>query len=108
MEQREVNAIVRSEVLERVEKRLSELRVKGLNVTHVKGYGEYKNFFSRSWFVQYARIQIYTEKSRASEIAQAIIESGHTGAPGDGIVAILPVENIFRIRSKAEAKIDEI
>ena len=39
-----VTAIIRCEVLEKVEQRLQELGVSGISVTRVKGYGDYANF----------------------------------------------------------------
>jgi nitrogen regulatory protein PII len=36
------------------------------------------------------------------------MEVAHTGTHGDGIICILPVEKIFRIRTKSEVKPDEI
>ncbi|HUU60172.1 MAG TPA: P-II family nitrogen regulator [Phycisphaerae bacterium] len=41
-------------------------------------------------------------------MARAIIETAHTGKAGDGFIAVLPVEKVYRIRRKAEARIDEI
>ena len=108
MELRKVNAIIRSDLLEEVEERLKDMLVKGLSVSHVKGYGEYANFLTHDWQVRHARIEIFTEKNRAEQIAQAIIETAHTGMERDGIVVILPVEKVFRIRTKAEAQPDEI
>lgn len=46
MDFRKVNAIIRSDALEKVEQRLHELGVPGISVTRVKGYGEYKNFYT--------------------------------------------------------------
>jgi nitrogen regulatory protein PII len=36
------------------------------------------------------------------------MQEAYSGIAGDGIVAVVPVENIYRIRSKAEAKPGEI
>ena len=108
MELRKVTAIIRTEVLEKVEKRLRGMGVKGISVTRVKGYGEYANFFSRDWLVTHARIEIFSEKGKAEKAAAVIMEAAHSGVPGDGIVVILPVEKIFRIRSQSEANPDEI
>lgn len=108
MELRKVTAIIRSEALENVEKRLQEVGVKGISVTRVKGYGEYADFFARDWLVTHVRIEIFTEKAKAEEVAAAIMGTAHTGLPGDGIVVILPVEKIFRIRSQSEVRPDEV
>ncbi|MCR4281348.1 MAG: P-II family nitrogen regulator [Candidatus Kaiserbacteria bacterium] len=67
----------------------------------------YANLFSRDWCVTHARVEIYCEASRVEEIAQAVMDTAHTGAAGDGIVAIIPVEKMYRIRGKTEAKKEE-
>lgn len=108
MELRKVTAIIRSDALDRVEERLQNLGVKGLTVTNVKGFGEYANFFTHTWLVTHSRIEIFTEKNRAEHIADVIMQAAHTGGAGDGIVVILPVERIFRVRTKAEAMPEEI
>jgi nitrogen regulatory protein P-II 1 len=104
MELRKVNAIIRSRLLEDVEERLKNIGIKGLTVTRVKGYGESKSIWAEDWLGTHARIEIFAEKSKAEKIATAIMEVAHTGGPGDGIICILPVEKIFRIRTKSEVK----
>lgn len=101
MELKKIVAIVQTHVLENVEGRLVDMGVKGISVSRVKGYGEYANFLNPDWFVTHARIEIFTEKSRVDEIVAAILEIAHTGASGDGIVAVLPVEKLYRIRTKS-------
>ncbi len=105
---RKVTAIVRVEVLERVEGRLQDLRVPGITVTKVKGYGEYENFFARDWMTEHARIEIFLRRERADEVARTIVDAAHTGVAGDGIVVVLPVESIYRIRSREVASSDEL
>lgn len=108
MKLRKVTAIIRSERLEQVEKRLQEEGVNGLSVTKVKGYGEYANFFTRDWMVTHARVEIFTDEKNAERIAHAIMDAAHVGGGGDGIVALLPVEKVYRIRSKREAEPGEL
>jgi nitrogen regulatory protein P-II 1 len=108
MELRTITAIIRSRLLEDVEERLKKIGIKGLTVTRVKGYGESKSIWADDWLGTHARIEIFTEKAKAEKIAAAIIEVAHTGGAGDGIVCILPVEKIFRIRTKSEIRSDEI
>jgi len=104
---RKVTAIIRSDVLEKVETRLQEFGVRGVSVSKVKGYGEYANLYTRDWFTSHARIEIFTTAEHAEQIAVAIMEAAHLGQAGDGIVAIAPVEKLYRIRSRAEASADE-
>ena len=108
MEYAKITAIIRTSKLEKVEKRLQEIGVKGVSISHVKGYGEYANFFSRDWMVTHIRIEIFSSVSRVEEIAQAIMETAHSGLAGDGIIVSIPVERIYRIRTKTEATAEEI
>jgi len=102
MEMRKVTAIVRGSMLEKVEARLEKLGVHGCSITKVKGSGEYADFYTRDHLTEHARIEIFTEMERAEEIARAIMDAAHVGQPGDGIVAILPVEKFYHIRTKSE------
>jgi nitrogen regulatory protein P-II 1 len=103
-----VTAIIRSEALEKVEQRLQELGVHGISVTRVTGYGEYANFYSADCMTAHARIEIFTSAQRAEIIAQAIMDAAHSGVAGDGIVAVLPVNQVYRIRHRAAVQPDEL
>ncbi len=102
MNYRKVTAIFRIDLLEKVETRLQELGIEGLTVTKVKGYGEYADFYAKDWLSSYARIEIFLEKDKAEVTAQAIMDAASLDLAGDGIVAILPVEKLYRIRTKSE------
>lgn len=98
---KKITAIIRKGRLEAVEHALQELGIPGITVTRVKGYGEYADFFSNNWMVSHARIEIFIRAERAEEVANAILEAAHTGLAGDGIVAVLPVETVRRVRTGA-------
>ncbi len=102
MELRLVVGIIRPGALEPVEKRLQEIGVRGLTVIRAKGYGAYANFFARDWLVDQVKLEIYVEQDRADSVARAILDAAHTGSPGDGIVAILPVDKVYNIRTRSE------
>ncbi len=104
MELKKVVAIVRGTVLEDVEERLRQLGIKGISVSHIKGYGEYANLFTADRMTAHAKIEIFSKQSAVDDIVAAIIETAHRGIAGDGIVAIQPVEKLYRIRTKAEPK----
>lgn len=108
MELKKIVAIVRTQVLGDVEDRLVSMRVKGICVTRIKGYGEFEVFSHPEWRFTHARIEIYSEQSMVDLIVEAILDSAHLGVPGDGIVAVMPVEQLYRIRSKSEITAEEI
>jgi len=108
MEFRKITAIVRNGLLNKVEERLRTIGVKGISVTRVKGFGDYANFFRNDLHSSHARIEIFTSKEEVKKIVDAIMDYAHTGYPGDGIIAILPVEEIFRIKDRSTAETGEI
>lgn len=101
MELRLVVGIIRPRALEAVEKRLQDIGVRGLTVIRSKGYGAQANFFARDWLVDQVKLEIYVEEERAESVAAAIMEAAHTGSGGDGIVAILPVDKVYNIRTRS-------
>ena len=105
---RYVIAVVRADALEAVEQSLMKIGVRGLTVIKVKGLGKHANFFSRDWLTEEAKIEIVTEESKVETITRAIMDAAHTGDPGDGIVSVLPVEKLYRIRTRSEALPGEV
>jgi len=101
MEYCKVIAIIRPDRLENVEQALQSLAVPGISVSRVKGYGEYRDFYERDWMSDHVRIEIFALQSWARAIAEAVMGAAHTGLPGDGIVAIQPVETVFHIERRA-------
>ncbi len=96
-----VTAIIRGEKVKKIEEHLIEHGACGMTVTQVKGCGEWMDFFKNDWMVTHARIEIFTSAAKADDIAQVIMDVAHTGEVGDGIIAILPVQKLFRIRNKS-------
>jgi nitrogen regulatory protein P-II 1 len=106
MEFVKVTAIIRPSVLEKVENALQELHVPGVSVAKVKGYGEYANFYTSDWMVAHVRVEVFIGQHRAEAIAEAIMEAAHTGLEGDGIVAVMPVESVYHIRTREKCRYD--
>ena len=103
-----VIAIIRRGQLERVEKGLREIGVRGINVSKVKGYGEYHNFFTADWMMESVRLEIFTRNERVDAILATILETGHTGSPGDGVVVVYPIERFANIRLRSDVTPDNI
>jgi len=104
MQFRKVTAVIPRESLEQVERALREIGVPAITVTQAKGYGEHKNFFAHDWKVGTARLEIFTTCDEAEPIALAIMNAAHSEIEGTaGIVAILPVQQLYHIRTRAPA-----
>jgi nitrogen regulatory protein P-II 1 len=105
MEMALVVAIVRREKLGAVEKKLHEIGVRGITVIKAHGFGEHSlphDILGRPLMMDQAKLEIYVGGEQAEEVAAAIMRGAHTGASGDGIVAILPVQRIFSIRTQSD------
>lgn len=89
--------------LDSVERSLRAIGVRGITVSRVRGWGEYGNTLVPDSKVDEVRIEVFVERDRAEAVARAVIEACHSGLTGDGIVAILPVDKVFSIRTRAEA-----
>lgn len=108
MELSVVIAIIRRNVLEKVEQGLREMGVRSITVSKVKGYGNYHNFFAQDWMVESVRLEIVTRKDKVDTIAAAIMKTAHTDSPGDGVVVVYPIEKFFNIRLRSEATPDQV
>lgn len=104
MKYRKVTAIVTVEKMDAVERALIKLGVPGISVSQVRGFGEYQDFYKPDLMCRHMRLEIFCRSEEADAIARCIMDAAHTGISGDGIVAILPVEHLYCIRTKDEPK----
>jgi len=102
MAMRKITAIFQESMLDSVESALREKGVGGFTVTSVKGCGEYKNFYTQDQTSYHARIEIYIEAEQAEDVAESMMKAAHIGVEGDGIVAISPVQSLYRIRTQSK------
>lgn len=106
MKYRKITAIVRRDVCEEVQAQLQTLGVAGFSLTQVKGYGEYADLYNEGGLTCHARLEIFTEAERAVSVVDAVMAAAHVGLAGDGIIAVLPVESLYRIRTRAPVATD--
>jgi len=102
-----ITAIFPRDRLEAVEEKLRRIGVERVDVSKVRGYGEYRNFYARDWMVDEVRLDTFTRADEVAAITSAIMDAAHTGEPGDGIVAVVPIEKFYLIRTRSEATSDE-
>lgn len=98
-----VTAIIRPLDLEEVEAALHRIGVPGLTVTEALGFGSYKNTLWKDWKVRQVRLEVYVPKGQEDEIVAAIVDVVYSGNPGDGVVAVEPVDRFIEIRREKEA-----
>jgi len=103
---KKVEAIIKPFKLDDVKEGLSNLGVKGLTVTEVKGFGRqkghkevYRGAEYQVDFVSKIKIEVVMEASLVPDAIKVIQEKARTGQIGDGKIFVLPVEEVIRIRT---------
>ena len=102
MKFRKITAVFPSLALDKVEKELIGVGVAGMTISKTHGFGEYRNYYARDSITDCVRVEIYTEVDKANEIVKTIARTVHHGLDSDGIIAVLPVEDVLHIRDFSE------
>ena len=98
MEYRKITAIISASCLPALEEALRREATIEVAITRVKGYGDYKNFYDPEWISTQARVEVFAALADVSRIAETIMGAAFAGLDSDGIVAVLPVEALYRVR----------
>lgn len=108
---KKIEAIIKPFKLDDVKQGLTDLGVKGMTVTEVKGFGRqrghkevYRGAEYEIDFVSKIKIEIVMDSSLVPQAVQVIQEKARTGDIGDGKIFILPVEEAVRIRTGESGK----
>ena len=97
---KKIEAIVRRDKFEDVYKVLEKSGVGGITVSEARGFGHHRNGLNDKM-----KFEIYADEFQVDKIVEAIRKAARTGSTGDGKIAILPLENIIRIRTAEEGAI---
>jgi len=98
---RKVTAIFPHTDLEKVEQALLVLGVPGMTVSRSHGFGEYRNYYASDLMNDSARIEVFIETDKADNVVNTIARTIHSGIRGDGVIAVLPVDEFLHIRDFA-------
>ena len=101
-----VIAYIRHEAFEPIRTELLELGFPSLTISEVKGSGRQKGITERyrgSELTNYLRPKIKLECVVATKDVQTIVDTvlkhARTGQVGDGKVFVMPVEEVYRVRT---------
>ena len=108
---KKIEAIIKPFKLDEVKMGLSELGVKGLTVSEVKGFGRqrghkevYRGAEYEVDFVSKIKIEVVMDSDLVPGALKIIQEKARTGQIGDGKIFIIPVEEVIRIRTGETGK----
>ena len=103
---KKIEAIIKPFKLDDVKDGLSDLGIKGLTVSEVKGFGRqrghkevYRGAEYQVDFISKIKIEVVLDSDLLPDAVRIIQEKARTGEIGDGKVFILPVEDVIRIRT---------
>ena len=109
-----IEAIIRYERLQEVQDALDEIGVSGLNVTEVKGCGRQKGYTehyrgsqANISLLPKLKIESVVPAELTERAVEAIVAAAYTGETGDGLLFVLPVSEVVRIRT-GERGVDTI
>lgn len=101
-----VSAIIKPFKLDEVREALSEIGVKGVTVTEVKGFGRQKGHTELYRGAEYVvdflpkvKVEVAIEDSLLEQAIEAICKAANSGKIGDGKIFITPLEEAIRIRT---------
>ena len=104
-----VVAIIRPEKLNDVLEALYRAEVRGLTISRVRGHGgeteaveTYRGMTIKVELHDKVRIEIGVSDPFVQPTVKAILSAGATGDVGDGKIFVLPVEKVYRIRTREE------
>lgn len=106
---KKIEAIVRTDKFEAVKQALSEIGIVGLNAFPIRGRGRGKGMVIQGRTGKYTidmlprtQINIVLSERNVKATVEAIKKAAYTGDAGDGVIFILPVDNVIRISSGEE------
>ena len=94
---RKIEAIVRKEKFDDLFKVLEKSGIGGMTVTDARGFGHHRNGLKEK-----VKIEIYVDEFQIDKTVDMIRKVARTGTTGDGKIAILPLEKIYKIRTGEE------
>ena len=91
---KKIEAIVRKEKFEEVFKILEKSGIGGMTVTEARG-----SAITATALRTKVKIEIYADEFQVDKVVEMIHRAAKTGTTGDGKVAVMPLDNIYRIRT---------
>ena len=101
-----VEAIIKPFKLEDVKATLSQIGVRGITVTEIRGFGRQKGHMTSyrgseytAEFVPKIKIQAAVPDSMVQVAVEGILRAARTGEIGDGKIFVKALESVIRIRT---------
>ncbi len=106
---KKIQAIIKPFKLDDVKDALTEIGIKGMTISEVKGYGRQKGhteiYRGAEYVVDFIpkiNIEIVVTADMVDQVVDTIRSAANTGKIGDGKIFVIPIERIIRVRTGEE------
>ncbi len=106
---KKIQAIIKPFKLDDVKDALTEIGVKGMTISEVKGYGRQKGhteiYRGAEYVVDFIpkiQIEVVVSAAEVDQVVDTIRNAANTGKIGDGKIFVIPIERIVRVRTGEE------
>lgn len=103
---KKIEAIVKPFKLDDIKEKLTELGIKGITISEVKGFGRQKGhtelYRGAEYIIDFIpkiKLELIIADNLVDDVVMAIMESARTGRIGDGKIFVTPIEEVIRIRT---------
>lgn len=103
---KKIEAIFREEKLNDVKEALYKVGIVGMNICEVRGHGRQggielvgRSGSYRIDMLPRIQLNIVLSDHNVDKAVETIVQATRTGNPGDGVIFVLPVDDVIRIRT---------
>ena len=103
---KKIECIIRPFKLEEVKEALTNVGIRGMTVSEVRGFGRsrghtelYRGSEYTIEFVPKLKLEIVVAEEDLDQALEAVQQSASTGKIGDGKIFVLPIDETIRIRT---------
>ncbi len=103
---KKIEIIIRPFKLDDVKQALTELDIKGMSVSEIKGFGRqrghkevYRGAEYQVDFVAKIKVEVIVDDSLVRKVVDTVVAAARTGQVGDGKIFVIPVDETIRIRT---------
>ncbi|OIO38797.1 MAG: hypothetical protein AUJ71_02245 [Candidatus Omnitrophica bacterium CG1_02_49_16] len=96
---KKIECMIRHENLEEVKNALRQVGIGGMTISDVRGFGAQTTRPDNYLILPKVKLEIYCGDWQVKEITDAVIGVCRSEAIGSGKIAVLPVDDVIRIRT---------
>ena len=103
---KKLECIIRPFKLEEVKEAVTNVGVRGMTISEVRGFGRsrghteiYRGSEYTIEFVPKVKLEIVLQEENVEKVIEAVQQAASTGKIGDGKIFVLPIDETIRIRT---------